>query len=179
MSARPRRRAAAHCSISVTRLAMRSKTSRATEPICMARRSRLDCARPPGCLRNSATLVRVTWDAWNGWSRLTSLPTRLRVPLRYSELHAAMTRDKKTRAGGLRFVVLRETRRSGDAGRNPGGAGRGELPRGRRRLIRIADLAARTDSICARARAFGVNRSRNRNRYSALRDVRHRRRHRS
>jgi 3-dehydroquinate synthase len=36
------------------------------------------------------------------------LPTRLRVPLSYAELYAAMTRDKKTRAGGLRFVVLKK-----------------------------------------------------------------------
>ena len=35
------------------------------------------------------------------------LPTTLRAPLAYSELLAAMTRDKKVRAGGLRFVVLR------------------------------------------------------------------------
>jgi 3-dehydroquinate synthase len=35
------------------------------------------------------------------------LPTKLGAPLGYSELHGAMTRDKKTRAGGLRFVVLR------------------------------------------------------------------------
>lgn len=35
------------------------------------------------------------------------LPTRLRVALPYVELHAAMTRDKKVRAGGLRFVVLK------------------------------------------------------------------------
>jgi 3-dehydroquinate synthase len=35
------------------------------------------------------------------------LPVRLRAPLAYPELYAAMTRDKKVRAGGLRFVVLR------------------------------------------------------------------------
>ena len=35
-----------------------------------------------------------------------ALPVRLRAPLAYAELHAAMTRDKKVRAGGLRFVVL-------------------------------------------------------------------------
>jgi 3-dehydroquinate synthase len=35
------------------------------------------------------------------------LPVRLRAPLAYPELHAAMTRDKKVRAGGLRFVVLK------------------------------------------------------------------------
>lgn len=35
-----------------------------------------------------------------------ALPTRLRAPLAYATLHAAMTRDKKVRAGGLRFVVL-------------------------------------------------------------------------
>ena len=36
------------------------------------------------------------------------LPTRLRAPLGYAALHAAMTRDKKIRAGGLRFVVLKK-----------------------------------------------------------------------
>ena len=36
-----------------------------------------------------------------------ALPTRLRSPLPFAELHAAMTRDKKVRAGGLRFVVLK------------------------------------------------------------------------
>jgi 3-dehydroquinate synthase len=36
-----------------------------------------------------------------------SLPTRLHVPLAYPALQAAMTRDKKVRAGGLRFVVLK------------------------------------------------------------------------
>lgn len=36
-----------------------------------------------------------------------ALPTRLRTPLGYAALHTAMTRDKKARAGGLRFVVLR------------------------------------------------------------------------
>jgi 3-dehydroquinate synthase len=36
-----------------------------------------------------------------------ALPTRLREPLAFGDLHAAMTRDKKVRAGGLRFVVLR------------------------------------------------------------------------
>lgn len=35
------------------------------------------------------------------------LPTRLRGALPWAELHAAMTRDKKVRAGGLRFVVLK------------------------------------------------------------------------
>ncbi len=35
------------------------------------------------------------------------LPVRLRAPLALAELHAAMTRDKKVRAGGLRFVVLK------------------------------------------------------------------------
>jgi len=34
------------------------------------------------------------------------LPTQLRAPLAWADLHAAMTRDKKVRAGGLRFVVL-------------------------------------------------------------------------
>jgi 3-dehydroquinate synthase len=37
-----------------------------------------------------------------------ALPTRLRAPLTFAELHAAMTRDKKARAGGLRFVVLKK-----------------------------------------------------------------------
>jgi 3-dehydroquinate synthase len=37
-----------------------------------------------------------------------ALPTRLRAPLRYADLVAAMTRDKKVRAGGLRFVVLKK-----------------------------------------------------------------------
>jgi 3-dehydroquinate synthase len=36
-----------------------------------------------------------------------ALPTRLRAPLRYADLLGAMTRDKKVRAGGLRFVVLK------------------------------------------------------------------------
>lgn len=37
-----------------------------------------------------------------------ALPTRLRGPLGYAALHAAMARDKKVRAGGLRFVVLKK-----------------------------------------------------------------------
>ncbi len=36
-----------------------------------------------------------------------ALPTRLRAPLAYRELLAAMNRDKKVRAGSLRFVVLK------------------------------------------------------------------------
>ena len=47
------------------------------------------------------------------------LPVRLRAPLAFAELHAAMTRDKKVRAGGLRFVVLRrlgEAATRGDIG---------------------------------------------------------------
>ncbi len=36
-----------------------------------------------------------------------ALPTRLREPLEWTALAAAMARDKKVRAGGLRFVVLR------------------------------------------------------------------------
>jgi 3-dehydroquinate synthase len=36
-----------------------------------------------------------------------ALPTRLHVPLAYPALQAAMSRDKKVRAGGLRFVVLK------------------------------------------------------------------------
>jgi 3-dehydroquinate synthase len=35
------------------------------------------------------------------------LPVRLRAPLPLDSLTAAMGRDKKVRAGGLRFVVLR------------------------------------------------------------------------
>jgi len=35
-----------------------------------------------------------------------SLPVRLRAPLAVAELREAMARDKKVRAGGLRFVVL-------------------------------------------------------------------------
>jgi len=37
-----------------------------------------------------------------------ALPTRLRAPLDLAALHAAMRRDKKVRAGGLRFVVLKK-----------------------------------------------------------------------
>ncbi len=37
-----------------------------------------------------------------------ALPVRLREPLGFEQLHAAMTRDKKVRAGGLRFVVLKK-----------------------------------------------------------------------
>ncbi len=36
-----------------------------------------------------------------------ALPVRLTRPLDFAALHAAMARDKKVRAGGLRFVVLR------------------------------------------------------------------------
>jgi len=36
-----------------------------------------------------------------------ALPVRLRSPLPVTELQAAMSRDKKVRAGGLRFVVLK------------------------------------------------------------------------
>ncbi len=36
-----------------------------------------------------------------------ALPVRLRAPLGWPALHDAMTRDKKVRAGGLRFVVLK------------------------------------------------------------------------
>jgi 3-dehydroquinate synthase len=49
------------------------------------------------------------------------LPLELRSALGYPELHAAMTRDKKVRAGGLRFVVLK---RLGEA------ATQGEIPPG-------------------------------------------------
>ena len=48
-----------------------------------------------------------------------ALPGRLRTPLPLAELRAAMGRDKKVRAGGLRFVVLR---RLGEA------ATQGDLP---------------------------------------------------
>jgi 3-dehydroquinate synthase len=37
-----------------------------------------------------------------------ALPTKLRAPLAYTDLSEAMMRDKKVRAGGLRFVVLRQ-----------------------------------------------------------------------
>jgi 3-dehydroquinate synthase len=37
-----------------------------------------------------------------------ALPTRLRAPLDFAVLHAAMTRDKKVRGGALRFVVLKK-----------------------------------------------------------------------
>jgi len=37
-----------------------------------------------------------------------ALPVRLRAPLAMAALHAAMTQDKKVRAGALRFVVLRQ-----------------------------------------------------------------------
>lgn len=37
-----------------------------------------------------------------------ALPTRLREPLAVSSLSDAMARDKKVRAGGLRFVILRQ-----------------------------------------------------------------------
>lgn len=37
-----------------------------------------------------------------------ALPTRLRAPLAMADLDAAMKRDKKVRAGGLRFVVLKK-----------------------------------------------------------------------
>jgi 3-dehydroquinate synthase len=37
-----------------------------------------------------------------------ALPVRLRASLPLSALHAAMTRDKKVRAGGLRFVVMQQ-----------------------------------------------------------------------
>jgi len=36
-----------------------------------------------------------------------ALPVRLRSPLAFADLQAAMGRDKKVRAGGLRFVVLK------------------------------------------------------------------------
>ena len=35
-----------------------------------------------------------------------ALPVRLRAPLQLAGLWGAMARDKKARAGGLRFVVL-------------------------------------------------------------------------
>jgi len=37
-----------------------------------------------------------------------ALPTQLRSPLKYPALLDAMTRDKKVRAGGLRFVILKK-----------------------------------------------------------------------
>ena len=45
------------------------------------------------------------------------LPVRLRAPLAVAELQAAMTRDKKNRADGLRFVVLKSI---GAAATRPG-----------------------------------------------------------
>jgi 3-dehydroquinate synthase len=62
------------------------------------------------------------------------LPVRLRAPLPYAALYAAMTRDKKVRAGGLRFVVLRRwARRRRRA--TCAGAGGGEFPRSGRGVI--------------------------------------------
>jgi 3-dehydroquinate synthase len=37
-----------------------------------------------------------------------ALPTRLRTPLAISDLFAAMSRDKKVRAGLPRFVILKK-----------------------------------------------------------------------
>jgi 3-dehydroquinate synthase len=37
-----------------------------------------------------------------------TLPIRLRAPLAFRELEAAMSRDKKVRSGGIRFVVLKQ-----------------------------------------------------------------------
>ncbi len=57
---------------------------------------------------------KMGWVAANDVARVErvvaahGLPVRLRAPLAYTELHAAMTRDKKVRAGGLRFVVLKK-----------------------------------------------------------------------
>jgi 3-dehydroquinate synthase len=50
-----------------------------------------------------------------------ALPIRLRAPLGYPELHAAMTRDKKVRAGGLRFVVLKKLGQAATQGDVPAG----------------------------------------------------------
>lgn len=47
------------------------------------------------------------------------LPVRLRAPLSYADLHAAMGRDKKVRAGGLRFVVLRRLGEAATQGNVP------------------------------------------------------------
>jgi 3-dehydroquinate synthase len=47
------------------------------------------------------------------------LPVRLRAPLGYADLHAAMTRDKKVRAGGLRFVVLKRPGEAATQGNVP------------------------------------------------------------
>lgn len=49
-----------------------------------------------------------------------ALPTCLRAPLPYTELLAAMNRDKKTRAGGLRFVVLKRLGEAATQGNIPG-----------------------------------------------------------
>lgn len=47
------------------------------------------------------------------------LPVRLRAPLPYADLDAAMGRDKKVRAGGLRFVVLRRLGEAATQGHVP------------------------------------------------------------
>jgi 3-dehydroquinate synthase len=45
-----------------------------------------------------------------------ALPTRLREPLSLTALTSAMSRDKKVRAGGLRFVVLESVGRAATLG---------------------------------------------------------------
>jgi 3-dehydroquinate synthase len=44
--------------------------------------------------------------------RAHQLPTGLSAPLPYAKLHEAMLRDKKARAGGLRFVVMKQLGRA-------------------------------------------------------------------
>ncbi|MFA5264229.1 MAG: 3-dehydroquinate synthase [Opitutaceae bacterium] len=59
--------------------------------------------------RLSQRLGAIDSAAVDGIDRVVAahaLPVRLREPLRYADLHAAMARDKKVRAGTLRFVVL-------------------------------------------------------------------------
>lgn len=48
-----------------------------------------------------------------------ALPVRLRSPLPYPDLQAAMGRDKKVRAGGLRFVVLKSLGEAATQGNVP------------------------------------------------------------
>jgi 3-dehydroquinate synthase len=48
-----------------------------------------------------------------------ALPTRLRASLPLADLRAAMARDKKVRAGGLRFVVLRAVGEAATLGNIP------------------------------------------------------------
>ena len=65
-----------------------------------------------------------------------SLPTRLRAPLPAAALMAAMVRDKKARAGSLRFVVLASLGKATVVGGVAPEAVEAVLARGRRRLAR-------------------------------------------